>query len=225
MYRFIKAMIYNSWRILSALILQFNSVPVKSLCEKLFINLSENKRTVFRLIFKSKGFKAFCLTCFLLTSGMLAIQAQDIDYGVHANIIYRFTKYIDWPDNKKTGAFVIGIVGESPLRRYLKSFVSNKTVGNQKIIIKTYSPSAEEFDCHILFVCEDESPSFKKIVTHTAGDPILLVSEEEGLANKGSCVNFVIVDDRLKLEFNKTQIAQRHLNIATELLDLGKILK
>jgi hypothetical protein len=198
---------------------------VKSSCEKFFLNLTENRRTVFRSIFRSKGHKAFWLTFFLLTSGVLALQAQDIDYGVHANIIYRFTKYIDWPENKKTGAFVIGIVGDSPLRRSLKTYVVNKTVGNQKIIIKTYSSSAEEFDCHILFVCEDESSSFKKILTRTAGAPILLVSEDEGLANKGSCVNFVIVDDRLKLEFNKTQIAHRRLNIATELLDLGKILK
>jgi hypothetical protein len=218
-------MIYNACRVLSALNLQLNLVPVKSLCDKRFINLPENRRALFRLFFKSKGYKAFCLTCLLLTSHVLPIQAQDIDYGIHANIIYRFTKYIDWPENKKTGAFVIGIVGESPLRRYLKTFVVNKTVGNQKIIIKTYTSSAEQFDCHILFVCEDESPSFKKILARTTGDPILLVSEEEGLANKGSCVNFVIVDDRLKLEFNKTQIAQRHLNIATELLDLGTILK
>lgn len=198
---------------------------MKSPCDKRFINLPQNKRKLPRLTFKSKGYKAFCLTCVLLISHILSTQAQDIDYGIHANIIYRFTKYIDWPENKKTGAFVIGIVGESPLRRCLKTFVVNKTVGSQKIIIKTYSSSAEEFDCHILFVCEDESASFKKILTRTTGDPVLLVSEDEGLANKGSCVNFVIVDDRLKLEFNKTQIAQRHLNIATELLDLGRILK
>jgi hypothetical protein len=164
-------------------------------------------------------------TCFLFTTCVLAARAQEIDYGVHANIIYRFTKYVDWPENKKSGDFVIGIVGESPLQEYLKTFVTNKMVGNQKIIVKTYPSSAAEFDCHILFVSEDESSSFRKIVARTAGAPILLVSEEEGLAYKGSCINFVIVDDRLKLEINKTTIAQRHLNVAKELLDLGRILK
>ena len=165
------------------------------------------------------------LTCFLLTASVLAAQAQEMDYGVHANIIYRFTKYIDWPENKKTGDFVIGLAGESPLYEYLKTFVVNKTVGNQKIIIKTYSSSAATFDCHILFVSENKSSSLKKIAARTAGIPILLVSEEEGLAQKGSCINFVIADDRLKLEINKTNIEQRHLNVATELLGLGKIVK
>jgi len=160
-----------------------------------------------------------------LAASVLAARAQEMDYGVHANIIYRFTKYIDWPEDKKTGDFVIGIVGESSLYEYLKTFVVNKTVGNQKIIIKTYSSTAATYDCHILFVSEDESSGFKKIVARTAGAPILLVSEEEGLANKGACINFVITEYRLKLEINKTNIEQRHLNIATELLDLGKILK
>jgi hypothetical protein len=164
-------------------------------------------------------------TCFLLTTSVLAAQAQEIDYAVHANIIYRFTKYIDWPENKKNGDFIIGLVGESPLHEYLKTFVVNKTVGNQKIIIKTYSSTAVTFDCQILFVSEDESSGFKKIVARTAGAPVLLVSEEEGLAYKGSCINFVVAEDRLKLEINKTNIEQRHLNIATELLGLGKILK
>jgi hypothetical protein len=170
-------------------------------------------------------YNLFLMICFFLTSEVLAVQAQEMDYGVHANIIYRFTKYIDWPENKKTGDFVIGITGESPLYEYLKTFVTNKTVGNQKIIVKTYSSSAAVFDCHILIVGEDESSSFKKIVARTTGAPILLVSGEEGLAYKGSCINLVMIADRLKLEINKTNIAQRHLNIATELLDLGKILK
>ena len=164
-------------------------------------------------------------TCFLLTSCALAANAQEMDYGVHANIIYRFTKYIDWPENKKTGDFVIGIVGETPLNEYLKTFVVNKMACSQKIIVKTYSSSSSVFDCHILFISENESSALKKIVARTAGTPTLIVSEEEGLAQKGSCINFIIADDRLKLEFNKTNIEQRHLNIATELLGLGTIVR
>ena len=196
---------------------------MKSPCDVRFINLPKNTGTISRLTFK--GYRTFYLTCFLLTSRVFALQAQDIDYSVHANIIYRFTKYIDWPEYKKTGDFVIGIVGETPLNEYLKTFVVNKMAGSQKIIVKTWSSSSSVFDCHILFISENESSSLKKIAARTAGTPTLIVSEEEGLAQKGSCINFIIVDDRLKLEFNKTNIEQRHLNIATELLGLGTIIK
>ena len=148
-----------------------------------------------------------------------------MDYAVHANVIYHFTKYIDWPGNMKSGDFIIGIVGESPLLDKLKIFIANKTVGNQRIVIRKYSRSAQSFNCHILFIGDDESGSLKKIAAGTAASSILIVTETEGLCRKGSCINFVIVDDRLKLEINKKIIEQRHLGIATELLNLGTVVK
>jgi hypothetical protein len=150
---------------------------------------------------------------------------QQGDYAVQANIIYRFTKYIDWPENKKSGDFIIGIVGESPLYDELRRLSATKTVGNQKIVIVKLSPSAASYNCHILFICNDESSSVKKIAAATAGTPVLIVSESNGLARKGSCINFIIVDDRLKLEINKTNIEQRNMRIASELLELGIIIK
>lgn len=169
--------------------------------------------------------KLLCLICLLsLALGKLQAQ-QGMNYAIHANIIYRFTKYIDWPEDKKTGDFIIGIVGDSPLYEELKDFTANKTVGSQKIIVKRLSSAATYGNCHILFVCENESASLKKIAALTAGTPVLLLSESEGLAHKGSCINFIIIDDHLKLEINKNNIAQRNLGIASELLSLGIIVQ
>lgn len=162
---------------------------------------------------------------FFLT-GMRPSQAQQpMDYAIQANIIYRFTKYIEWPESKKTGDFIIGIVGESPLTEQLQSFIINKTTERRKIVIKKFSSSAEVFNCHILFISEDESDNVKKIASRTAGYPILLVSESDGMALRGACINFVIISDHLKLEINKDNIEQRNLNIASELLQLGKLVR
>jgi hypothetical protein len=167
----------------------------------------------------------YCCLAIILVLGHLKTKAQTTDYAIQANIIYRFTKYIDWPDSKKTGDFIIGIVGDSPLTDELKNFIATKMAGGQKIVIKKYSASAETYNCHILFVSEDESSSLKKIAGRTAGNPVLIVSESDGLALKGSCINFIIVADHLKLEINKTNIEQRNLSIASELLQLGKVIK
>ena len=149
-------------------------------------------------------------------------QAQDeTNYAVHANIIYHFTKYIDWPAEKKTSDFVIGIVGETPLMEALKASVKDKMAGKQKIVIRQFSPTADNFNCHILFLSADESSRVKKLASITSGTSTLLVSESEGLARKGSCINFTIVNERLKLEINKTNVEKRGLSIATELLQLA----
>ena len=152
-------------------------------------------------------------------------HAQQSSYAIHANIVYRFTKYINWPEDKKSGDFVIGIVGDSPFYDELKSFIANKTAGSQKIVIRKFSANAAVFPCHILFICEDESKNLKRIATTTSGSSVLLVTESDGLAKKGSCINFAIIDERLKLEINKNNIEHRNLNIASELLNLGILIK
>jgi hypothetical protein len=150
---------------------------------------------------------------------------KGIDYALYANIIYRFTKYIDWPDDKKSGDFVLGVVGDSPLYDELKTFAGNKMVGAQKLVIKKVSASAFSYDCQMLFICEDESRSVKRIAALTEESPVLIVSESEGMARKGSCINLAIVDEHLKLEINKNNIEQRNLSIASDLLSLGMIVK
>ncbi|MEO7983799.1 MAG: YfiR family protein [Bacteroidota bacterium] len=162
----------------------------------------------------------------LLFIGPPKIHAQQATvYAVHANIIYHFTKYIDWPANKKSGDFIIGIVGDSPLYDELKKNIAGKMTGDQKIVIKRFSSSATSFNCHILFIGEEESGSMKKIVSETTGSPTLIVSESEGFAKKGACINFNAESDHLKLEINKGNIELRNLSIASELLQLGKIVK
>ena len=166
-----------------------------------------------------------CLPLFLILFIPNSFGQEEVNYGVQANIIYRFTKYIDWPDYKKSGDFIIGIVGDSPLYNELKSFLVNKTVGNQKIVLRRFSSSLSVYNSHILFISEDADRSLRKIVTATRGSSVLLVSEGEGLIRKGSCINFSVIDEHLGLEINKNNIEQRNLNIASELLSLAVVVK
>jgi hypothetical protein len=176
-----------------------------------------------------KGIEILMLRCLwglLLLSIIFKVQAQqETDYTIHATIIHRFTKYIDWPGNKKSGDFIIGIVGDSPLYDELKSFTANKTVGNQKIVVAKMAATESYYNCHILFITEEESGSLKRIAALTAGTPVLIITEYNGLARKGSCINFITINQRLKLEINKDNAAHRNLRIASELLELAIIIK
>jgi hypothetical protein len=158
---------------------------------------------------------------FLFQSFSPVAAQEETNYAVHANIIYHFTKYIDWPADKKSGDFIIGIIGETPLYDKLKTSTAGKQVNTQKIIIRHFLASESSFNCHILFVCEEEDSRLKKIAAITASSPVLIVSENGGLSSRGWGINFIIDQERLKLEINKSGIEKRRLNIATELLKLG----
>lgn len=153
------------------------------------------------------------------------LQAQTIDYSVHANIIYRFTKYVEWPEEIQSGEFVIGIIGDSHLFEWLQISTKNKTVGEQRIVIRKYDAFQPVYNCQILFINEDKSGAVKKIAAATQNDPVLLVTESEGLGQKGSCINFIIEDDHLTLEFNVSNIEGRKLKIASELINLGTVIE
>lgn len=175
---------------------------------------------------KTARFSVFRFSFFVMLAVFSArAYAQDeINYSVHANIIYHFTKYIDWPGPKKAGEFIIGIVGDSPLFDELKKTVAGKKVGEQAIVVKKISSSAS-LNCQIVFISEDAAGNLKKVTGSTNGSPVLIVTETRGAAQKGSCINFIIVNDKLKLEINKNNIEQRELKIASELLQLGILVR
>src|SRR5262245_52408829 len=127
------------------------------------INPLTSYRPAYDRSIHKRGRKASCLflLCILLFP-LLPAHAQQSSHAIHANIVYHFTKYINWPDHKKSGDFVIGIVGDSPLYHELKAFIENKTVGAQRIIVKKFSAKATVFPTHILFIGEDESKSLKR---------------------------------------------------------------
>jgi YfiR/HmsC-like len=205
-------------------------LPVAGLCpgiKKCDHHFFTSHRHHFTMLWLIPGGYNFLFLLFIFfIQGFSRAEAQyESDYAVHANIIYHFTKYIDWPENKKSGDFIIGVIGDSPLYDELNKNIANKMVGFQRIVIKKISPSVAFFNCHILFIADEESGSMKKIVSRTEGTSVLLVTETEGLAQQGGCINFCIVSDHLKLEINKTNIGLRGLSIASELLKLGKIVK
>jgi hypothetical protein len=166
--------------------------------------------------------RSLLLLLFIFTATNSYAQ-KPADYAVHANIIYHFTKYINWPAHRKSGDFIIGVVGESSVYYALENSLSNKKVGDQKIVIKQFASASFVTDCHILFLGDDESYAMNRILEKTVSNNTLVVSESPGAARKGSCINFVVIADRLKLEINKQNIEKRKLNIASELLQLGKV--
>jgi hypothetical protein len=153
----------------------------------------------------------FCLS--------FSVLAQD--YKFHSVFIYNFTKYIQWPDDKKTGDFVIGVVGNSGITDYLKSMASTKTVGSQKLVVKTFNSASKVSDCHIVFLPVNESDQFQALVDATSGKTTLVITEKEGLGTEGSGINFVQVDGRWKFELNEAAINAHNLQVSGELKRLA----
>jgi hypothetical protein len=141
---------------------------------------------------------------------------------VYAVFIMNFARNIEWPKEKTTGDFVIGVVNYPAVASQLKNVaLQSKNVRNQPIIIKEFSSASDAGFCHILFIPESEAASFPSVLSKLQNAPTLIITEKEGLAKKGSGINFLMVDGKLKFELNNNSIEKRGLKPSEDLQRFG----
>lgn len=149
------------------------------------------------------------------------VSAQSLDYRFHSIFIYNFTKYIQWPASHQSADFIIGVYGNSPISEELEKITSNKSVGTQKIVIKRFRNLSEIADCHILFVPSNGSNNFEALQDKLRGKSTLVITEKSGLIEKGSCINFVLQDNKWKFQLNESAAQNAGLKVSKELAQMA----
>lgn len=149
-------------------------------------------------------------------------QSEEAGARIKAIYIYNFTKYIEWPETYKDGNFVIGIYGTSiPLLNELNKMAASKTVGTQKMEIKSITTAAEAAQCHIIYILADNSAQLADVVAKIKGKSALIVTDKAGLAKQGSGINFAIVENKQKIELNRGNIEKYKLKVASTLVEMA----
>lgn len=115
--------------------------------------------------------------------------------------IYNFTRLIEWPSDRSTGNFIIGVYGSLEVFTDLKNYTTGKTVGSQSIEIKKINTPDDISGLHILFVAFGKTKDLPAIYTKIGETSTLIVSEKNGALEQGASINFVIIEDKLKYEF------------------------
>jgi hypothetical protein len=149
------------------------------------------------------------------TEGQLSMEsAQSI-------FIFNFTRQIDWPENYKSGEFVIGILGSCPLYDALNNYVANKKVGGQPISVKKFATVADVSKCHILFVPYGKTKSLAEVTTKLSGQSTLIITERAGATDQGAGINFIMKDDKLKFELKTSNVVKYGLKVQAALETLA----
>ncbi len=141
----------------------------------------------------------------------------------YAGFIYNFTKNMEWPANKKSGDFVIAVVGDSPVINYLKQLAATKTVGTQKMVVKKVNSASEASGAHLIFLSKNKSGEVGSAQTVAKSSNALLVTEKAGLGKKGAAMNFIDNAGRIGFEINKSQLKACGIKINAKLESLGKV--
>ena len=154
--------------------------------------------------------------------GITTVSAQQRPtHEIHAAMLYNFIKYVQWPDEGAGGEFVVGVIGEDNVFNTLKQWYDGKPKGSKKYVIKKLSSSLEASTCQVVYVGKTRSREFENVRNSVTGKSILTITDGYGLAEKGSCINFKIVDGKLRFELNQGVVSGSNLKVSGQLSSMA----
>jgi hypothetical protein len=136
-------------------------------------------------------------------------------------MLYNFIKYVQWPNETEPGEFVVGVIGEEKVFNTLKSWYDGKPKGTKKYVIKLLASAAEAGDCQVVYVGKSKSREFENIKSSVAGKSVLTITDGNGLGQKGSCINFKVIDGKLKFELNQAVVTSANLKVSGQLTSMA----
>jgi YfiR/HmsC-like len=166
--------------------------------------------------------KRILLILMISLMALASVFAQDRPtHEIHAAMLYNFIKYIQWPDEGSGGDFVVGVIGENDVYNTLKKWYDGKPKGSKKYVIKKLSSPSEASSCQVVYIGKAMSRELDDVVNSTAGKSVLTITDGNGLAEKGSCINFKVVNGRLKFELNQGSVASSNLKVSGQLSSMA----
>ena len=160
------------------------------------------------------------LAAALLISGCAFSQDRPM-HEVHSMMVYNFTKYVQWPDHAAGGEFIIGVVGNTDIYNTLNGWYGGKPRGTKTYIIKKFNSAADVTECHVLYIDKSKSGEFDNVNVKLMGKGTLIITDKSGLGEKGSSINFKLVDNKLKFELNQKAIEASNLKVSGALSSMA----
>ena len=152
----------------------------------------------------------------LIVSSSAFAQERPI-HEVYSMMVFNFTRYVQWPDQATSGEFVIGVIGNSDVYNTLNGWYGGKPRGSKTYVIKKFNSAADVTDCHVLYIDKSKSGEFDAANSKVKGKGTLVITDKNGLGERGSAINFKTVDNKLKFELNQKVVDASNLKVSGSL--------
>jgi hypothetical protein len=158
----------------------------------------------------------------LMLVAATTVSAQDRPtHEIHAAMLFNFIKYVQWPNEGEAGEFVVGVIGDDNVFNTLNQWYNGKAKGNKKYVIKKLASADESSSCQVVYVGKAKNKDFETIKSSIGSKSILTITDGNGLGEKGSCINFKVVDGKLKFEMNQATLTGSNLKVSSQLSSMA----
>lgn len=174
---------------------------------------------------------ALTVRCWLIALLLAAAPAlaqtdtQAAEVQIKAAFLYKFGGFVEWPPEAFSGpqgVFVIGVIGAEALAEELGRVVAGRTIRDRPVIVKRLRHGEATGQLHMLFVGSAESSRLPEVLKAVAGQPVLLVTESENAVSRGSMINFVRTEDRIRFDIALPSAERGKLKVSAQLLTVAR---
>lgn len=142
-------------------------------------------------------------------------------HELYSMMVFNFTKYVQWPNESEAGEFVVGVIGDDKIFATLKQWYDGKPKGSKKYVVKLLSSPAEAADCQVVYIGKSKNKDFDTVKSSITGKSVLTITDGNGMAQKGSCINFKVIDGKLKFELNQAEVNASNLKVSSQLSSMA----
>jgi hypothetical protein len=169
------------------------------------------------------GMKKYTIAfCFMLFSVVQVVGQEDKPmHEIHSAMLFNFMKYIQWPNESEGGEFILGILGEDDVFNTMKTRYDGKPKGAKKYVVKKLASAAEAANCNVVYLGKFKNKEFENIKAAVSGKSILTITDSNNLGQKGSCINFKVIDGKLKFELNNASLTGANLKVSSQLSSMA----
>ncbi len=147
------------------------------------------------------------------------LRAQTTNHATYALFVVSFAKYASWP--QAGTEFKIAVLGKSKVYDEMVKLTANKSVNGVPYKIVQVETVEEVGDAHIVFLPDNRSSQLDDLNKATAGKPVMVVAEREGLARKGATFSFLVLDNKLRFDLNNGELEKRRIKVSANLVSLA----
>lgn len=141
------------------------------------------------------------------------------NYTIYSMFIYNFIKYLEWPE--KNEKIIIAVWNNASAAGELEKMAKAKSNPAREIVIKNISDEQDLMNAHMIFVPANSSSEFIRISDKLKNRPIVVVTEEPDLTEKGAGLSFKKVSDKIKFQINNRVLKSGGLKVASALEGLA----
>lgn len=145
-----------------------------------------------------------------------------LEKKVKAAFLYKFASYVDWPDGvfaEPDTPLVFGVLGDGSIAEELGRAASGRSIGTHPLRVRVLNAGDDLTGVNVLFV--GAGMRLADVLGTTGAKPMLVVTESESALTKGSVINFIVAEGRVRFEISAASAEQRGLKLSSRLLSVA----